>query len=90
MLGGSSGLNMLAWTRATESEYDSWGALVQSSEWSWSAMLPFFTKSTAVPPQTSLPDVTQAAFDPLLEGFVGPVTVRRDNNLECCQYSKGV
>ncbi|KAK0447227.1 alcohol oxidase [Armillaria borealis] len=49
LLGGSSAMNFLAWTRATKVEYDSWTFFSSGqNDWSWDGLLPYFKKSTSV------------------------------------------
>ncbi|KAJ7223140.1 alcohol oxidase [Mycena pura] len=44
MMGGSSGLNLMALNRGSRPEYDAWTEFVGSPTWSWSGLLPFFAK----------------------------------------------
>ncbi|KAJ7501584.1 GMC oxidoreductase-domain-containing protein [Mycena galericulata] len=48
MVGGSSGLNLLAWNRATQVEYDVWAAFSRSPIWSWAGLTNYFAKSQTV------------------------------------------
>jgi choline dehydrogenase-like flavoprotein len=58
MLGGSTGLNLLAWDRASKAEYDSWNLFFpdESSsspssnhiKWDFDSLLPYFRKSENV------------------------------------------
>ncbi|KAI0709496.1 alcohol oxidase [Earliella scabrosa] len=52
MLGGCSGLNFMAWDRASVKEYDAWETL-GAKGWNWKTLLPYFKKTEAVAPQTS-------------------------------------
>ncbi|KAI0748355.1 alcohol oxidase [Daedaleopsis nitida] len=52
MLGGSSGLNFMAWDRGSVKEYDAWEKL-GATGWSWKTLLPYFKKTEAVSPQAS-------------------------------------
>ncbi|KAJ6489660.1 alcohol oxidase [Mycena vitilis] len=45
MLGGSSGINGMAWNRASSIEYDAWDQFAPNASWSWDGLLPFFMKS---------------------------------------------
>lgn len=77
MLGGSSGLNFLAWTRGDRADYDAIATLAGSSDWTWSALLPFFKRSerfTAPKPGDNTLGVT-AEYDPSVHGFDGPIDV---------------
>ncbi|KAJ7638231.1 alcohol oxidase [Roridomyces roridus] len=51
MVGGSSGLNLMAWGRGSREEYDAWKTLSGSSDWSWSALQPYFARSQTVDQQ---------------------------------------
>lgn len=79
MLGGSTGLNSMAWSRGSKPEYDAWKSFAQDSdsEWDWEGILPYMRKSVAVFPNQikTVPGVSQAAYDPRYEGFNGPVSV---------------
>ncbi|KAF9556694.1 alcohol oxidase [Agrocybe pediades] len=86
MIGGSSGLNGLAWNRASSIEYDAWQAFGGSS-WSWSGLLPFFKKSetTMRPDENPYPGITKAALTaamndiPRIDGLSGPVSVSHNS-----------
>lgn len=82
MLGGSSGLNGMAWNRASAIEYDSWKNFAPNNDWSWRGLLDFFKKSEHVVqfPQDPFPDYSEsikdATFDlSLVTGFSGPMVV---------------
>jgi len=82
MLGGSSGVNGLAWNRASSIEYDAWQAFGGTS-WSWNNLLPYFKKSESVatPDVNPYPGISptdlQAATNnmPNIDGFSGPISV---------------
>ncbi|KAI6045315.1 alcohol oxidase [Pisolithus marmoratus] len=60
LLGGSSAINSLAWTRASISEYATWDSLNDySGGWDWDSLLPYFLKS----------QMREANPDPGLSGF---------------------
>ncbi|KAF9445168.1 GMC oxidoreductase [Macrolepiota fuliginosa MF-IS2] len=48
MLGGSTGINLLAWDRASKLEYDSWQSFINGSDWNFNNLLPYFIKSETV------------------------------------------
>ncbi|KAI0697992.1 hypothetical protein BC835DRAFT_1269565 [Cytidiella melzeri] len=79
MLGGSSGLNFLAWNRASIPEYDAWLSFTSSFDWSFQGILPFFketttTRANQTNPYPGIPDSERTAdFDPNLVGFSGPI-----------------
>lgn len=45
MLGGSSGLNYMAWVRGSPHDYDSWAAAVRDQSWDWNHMLQYLIKA---------------------------------------------
>ncbi|KOB75991.1 putative ecdysone oxidase [Operophtera brumata] len=45
MLGGSSSLNFMAYTRGNYHDYDNWAAVTEDPSWSWEKVLPYFKKS---------------------------------------------
>lgn len=45
VLGGSAALNYLCYDRASEAEYDSWGELIDSSQWSFNKIFKAMLKS---------------------------------------------
>lgn len=63
MLGGSSGLNYLAWDRATKVEYDAWKGLSSEAadpkdlHWDWDGFLPFLQKAESAALVSETPDV---------------------------------
>jgi len=56
MLGGSTGINLLGWDRASAAEYDAWASFSSRSSadtesltaWNFEALLPYFKKSESV------------------------------------------
>ncbi|KAJ7146033.1 alcohol oxidase [Mycena epipterygia] len=48
MMGGSSGLNLMGWNRASKLEYDVWSTFSGSSSWSWAGLTQYFSKSQTV------------------------------------------
>ncbi|THH21250.1 hypothetical protein EW146_g259 [Bondarzewia mesenterica] len=81
LLGGSSGLNSMAWTRASKPEYDAWQSFAEGGTWDWDNIVPYMQKSTSVFPNqaNSTFGVSAAAYDPLDEGFDGPVSASFNN-----------
>ncbi|PBK63887.1 alcohol oxidase [Armillaria solidipes] len=79
LLGGSSAMNFLAWTRATKVEYDAWTFFSSGqNDWSWDGLLPYFKKSTSVNPNETndflgIPGGEQPNGHD--EGFDGPIHV---------------
>ncbi|KAL5513618.1 hypothetical protein ACEPAH_4017 [Sanghuangporus vaninii] len=77
MLGGSSGINLMAFNRASSPEYDAWKRFAPGSDWSWDGLLPFFAKSESI---ASLPQDPFPLF--LEESFTGGVTARQVGSAE--------
>ncbi|GAA5974692.1 hypothetical protein JCM11641_007225 [Rhodosporidiobolus odoratus] len=72
VLGGSSALNFMAWTRGFAGDYDSWEKLGISG-WGWNDLLPYFKKSERLtPPKGNNQDV-HPHYDPSVHGTSGPV-----------------
>jgi choline dehydrogenase-like flavoprotein len=85
MLGGSSGINGLAWNRASSPEYDSWNTFAPGAGWTFSGLLPHMKNSESVSliPSNPYPGITSeeaAAAQmnlPRVSGFSGPIVVSR-------------
>ena len=80
MLGGSSGINGMAWNRATEEEYNSWETFGPENGWNWDGLLPFMIKSENMSrvtpdPFPGLTDEQRNLTSPVY-GFNGPMEVR--------------
>ncbi|KAF8993252.1 GMC oxidoreductase-domain-containing protein [Cyathus striatus] len=87
LLGGSSGLNLLAFGRGSKPEYDAWKTFISDSGWDWNSLLPFFEKSESV---AKVPENPFANFtldpksflirsSPRSNGLNGPVAVSFDS-----------
>lgn len=48
MLGGTSGINHMAWSRASSGEYDVLEAFSGTTGWNWLGLLPYMKKSETV------------------------------------------
>ncbi|KAJ7234408.1 alcohol oxidase [Mycena rebaudengoi] len=48
MLGGSTGINLFAWDRASKAEYDAWQLFASDSDWNFDNLLPYFLKSETI------------------------------------------
>ncbi|KAI9662535.1 MAG: hypothetical protein M1821_008702 [Bathelium mastoideum] len=58
VLGGSSAINYLMYVRGSKKDYDLWGSLVESDDWTWEKMVPYFKKhQTLDPPDSSYSNV---------------------------------
>lgn len=75
MVGGSSGLNFLAYTRGHKSEYASIAWLSRDASWSWRNLINYFKKSESFhTPGPNTENVTRE-FDASVHGTSGPVAV---------------
>lgn len=78
MLGGSSGLNFMAYGRASADEYDAWSKLSRNSNWSWTGFLPFFKKTenaATTDPFSSFERGDVSNSESSFTGFHGPISV---------------
>ena len=86
MLGGSTGLNLMAWNRASKLEYDAWQSFSGVTGWNWSNILPFMIRSEAVdrnfsnpfPGITSAQEAEAATEYLFVDGLTGNARVRYD------------
>lgn len=83
MLGGSTGINLLAWDRASKTEYDAWQLFADDSDWNFENLLPYFVKSENIDltdndvfPGVSANAYAQADAEfKVDDGFNGPIDV---------------
>ncbi len=68
MLGGSSGINYMAYVRGHPGDFDAWAA-GGASGWSYADVLPYFRKSEGLAPSEAIP------IDPEAHGTSGPLGV---------------
>ncbi len=68
MLGGSSGLNYMAYVRGHPADFDAWAA-GSATGWSYADVLPYFRKSEALAPSDEI------VIDRDAHGFAGPMGV---------------
>ncbi|EMD36329.1 hypothetical protein CERSUDRAFT_137959 [Gelatoporia subvermispora B] len=74
VLGGSSTINFMIWTRASEDDWDRFAESTGDLGWSWDAMLPYMKKSE----QLVLPadrHNTTGEIEPDFHGFHGPIDI---------------
>ncbi|GAA5876780.1 hypothetical protein JCM16303_006284 [Sporobolomyces ruberrimus] len=74
ILGGSSALNFMAWTRGHKSDYDSWSSL-GAKGWTWNSLLPYFKKSEKFSTPGDNNQNVKPKYDPSVHGTSGPVQV---------------
>ena len=83
MLGGTSGINNTAWTRAAAAEYDAMGSFASTGGWGWAGLLPYFKKSEQVlkEPQNTYPGIPDHLAERAnrnfedIHGTTGPIKV---------------
>ena len=87
-MGGSSGLNLLAWNRASKPEYDAWETLSGSASWSWAGLSAYFPRSQTIEQHQAnpFPGVNPAQ---MAESFThgsatGPINVRNASCVGGC------
>ncbi|TEB09915.1 pyranose dehydrogenase, partial [Coprinellus micaceus] len=74
ILGGSSSINGLAYTRSSASDYDRWALHTGDEGWSWNQLLPYFLKSERWTRPSSGEDTT-GKYDPKFHSANGLVSV---------------
>ncbi|KIP06821.1 hypothetical protein PHLGIDRAFT_128071 [Phlebiopsis gigantea 11061_1 CR5-6] len=50
LLGGSSSINFLGWTRGSNEEYDRWANLTGDEGWAWNNLAPYYFKTSHLAP----------------------------------------
>jgi choline dehydrogenase-like flavoprotein len=82
MVGGSTGLNLMAWDRASKNEYDAWALLSGDAGWSFDRLLPYLKKvenlsnvGNNYPGISAAEQVAATKAFPYLDSFTGPVNV---------------
>ncbi|KAJ8088009.1 hypothetical protein PM082_013560 [Marasmius tenuissimus] len=72
MLGRSTGINLLAWDRASKAEYDTWPTFSNGSDWDFESLLPYFKKSERVDLafDSRYPGVSKAALNKARREFL--------------------
>ncbi|CAB3221171.1 unnamed protein product [Arctia plantaginis] len=73
MLGGTSGLNFMVYSRGHPTDYDSWANITKDSTWEWENVLPYFIKSERVEDPTIFDSKDRSN-----HGFDGNVGLAKD------------
>nr|ALS87662.1 extracellular aryl-alcohol oxidase-1 [synthetic construct] len=73
VLGGSTSINLMTYTRGSDDEYNRWAELTGDDSWAWRNLEPFYLKSTRLVPPVDHHS-TKGLVDPAVHGF-GPVEV---------------
>lgn len=71
MLGGSTSINAMLYSRGSKSFYDDWAIKYKNPGWSYDDVLPYFKKSE---------QMLDTSVDPKYHGFSGPMKVSRIPN----------
>ncbi|KAJ4470855.1 alcohol oxidase, partial [Lentinula aciculospora] len=82
MVGGSSGINSMAWVRPTRNELDSWSSFGISNGWDWQGLLAYMkrTENVTIGNSSSFPGSKYpSGYDSLVEGRAGPVQISYNN-----------
>ncbi|RDB17150.1 Pyranose dehydrogenase 3 [Hypsizygus marmoreus] len=74
ILGGSSSVNYLIYTRGTSEDYDRYAKVSGDDGWSWKNMQQYFRKNEKFGPPVDNHD-TKGQFDPSVHGFNGVTSV---------------
>ncbi|KAF8074053.1 pyranose dehydrogenase [Lyophyllum atratum] len=70
ILGGTSSLNGLAYTRGSSNDYDRYGKLTEDDGWSWNKLQPYFRKNERWTEPADHHNTT-GQFNPAVHGFHG-------------------
>ncbi|KAJ7049723.1 aryl-alcohol-oxidase from pleurotus Eryingii [Mycena amicta] len=70
VLGGSSSVNYMAYTRGSKEDFDRVANDVDDQRWSWDALLPYWKKTERFTPPADNHNTT-GQFDPAVHGFNG-------------------
>ncbi|KAJ7458970.1 alcohol oxidase [Mycena latifolia] len=80
LVGGSSGINGLAWRRAAADDYDAWSAVIDDESWTFDSLLPYFKKSENwTAPTIIYPGQTVTPASTGSQGTGGPIEVSYNN-----------
>lgn len=81
MIGGSSGLNAMAWVRPRKDDLDNWSNFGVQGGWNWDGLLPYMIKSenVSIGSSAAFPGSTQpSGVDSSVNGRKGPIQVSYD------------
>ncbi|TGO49519.1 hypothetical protein BCON_0208g00220 [Botryotinia convoluta] len=81
VIGGTSTINGMAYTRAEDVQIDAWAA-IGNDGWNWTTLFPYYKKSQALEIPTTAQVEAGATYDPSANGFGGPLKVGWLNSLE--------
>ncbi|KAJ7806299.1 aryl-alcohol-oxidase from pleurotus Eryingii [Mycena olivaceomarginata] len=78
VLGGSSSVNYLAYTRGTKEDYDRWAKVTGDDGWSWDKLVPYMKKNEHFVLPSDFHNATKE-FNPAVHGFTGINSVTLHN-----------
>ncbi|KAF7357745.1 Aryl-alcohol oxidase [Mycena venus] len=70
VLGGSSSVNYMVYTRGSKEDYDRWAKVTKDNTWSWDNLVPYMRKNELFSPPSDGHNTT-GQFDPAVHGFHG-------------------
>ncbi|KAL0577830.1 hypothetical protein V5O48_004158 [Marasmius crinis-equi] len=70
VLGGSSSINYMVYTRGSSEDYDRWADVTGDTGWSWKNIQSFILRNEKLTPPTDAHDTT-GQYDPAVHGFKG-------------------
>ncbi|KAJ3915490.1 alcohol oxidase, partial [Lentinula edodes] len=82
MVGGSSGINSMAWVRPGRTELDSWSRFGINNGWNWLDLLPYMkeTENVTIGDISLFPGLMYpSGHDSFVEGRAGPIQISYDN-----------
>ncbi|KAJ7659172.1 alcohol oxidase [Mycena polygramma] len=74
VLGGSSSVNYMAYTRGSKEDFDRWAKVTGNDGWSWDNLIPYMRKNERFTPPSDHHNTT-GQFNPAVHGFHGINTV---------------
>ncbi|KAJ6559888.1 hypothetical protein B0H19DRAFT_1069608 [Mycena capillaripes] len=74
VLGGSSSVNYMVYTRGSKEDFDRWANITGDDGWSWNNLLPYIKKNELFSPPSDHHNTT-GEFDPAVHGSEGITTV---------------
>ncbi|KAJ6467574.1 GMC oxidoreductase-domain-containing protein [Mycena vitilis] len=74
VLGGSSSVNYMAYTRGSKEDFDRWAKVTGDNGWSWDSLIPYMRKNERFTPPSDHHNTT-GQFNPAVHGFHGINTV---------------
>ena len=81
MLGGSSSINFMAYTRGNPHDFDNWAKMTGDETWSWKNVLPYFIKSERL-----ADPILRDSFEAVFHGTNGYLGTSRYYNDEVLKY----